>query len=112
MGERQASNAAELKEMCAAKGLKLGVGKDDRIATLVEAMSSSGEVDKAIAGAMRSERREELSGMDKAALKTLCNEAGVDVMVKEVAIERILCFESEHGRIDKPQAKKARTSKQ
>merc|ERR1719440_2254519 len=67
--ELQAHSAAELKEMCAAKGLRLGIAKDDRIATLIETARADGEVDKLVASAVRDARREELLGMDKAALK-------------------------------------------
>merc|ERR1719221_154587 len=112
--ELQARSATELKETCAKKSLKLGVGKDDRIATLIEAARADGEVDKLVASAVRDARKEELLGMDKAALKELCDQAGVDAMVKDVVVERLLTFESEHGRIaiaseaSKPAAKKAR----
>merc|ERR1719191_1230619 len=111
--ELQAHSATELKGMCAAKGLKLGVAKDDRIATLIEAARADGEVDKLVLGAVREARKEELLGMDKAALKVLCDQAGVDAMVKDVIVERLLTYESEHGRIaiaseaNKTAAKKA-----
>jgi len=48
--------------------------------------------------------------MDKEALKALCDPAGVDVLVKDVVVERILSWESENGRIEPP-AKKARSKK-
>jgi hypothetical protein len=117
--ELQARSATELKEMCAAKGLKLGVAKDDRVATLVEAAGADGEIEKLVAASMRSSRTDELLAMDKGALKALCDQAGVDALVKDIVVERILSHESEHGRIaagagepdGKPPAKKARSSK-
>merc|ERR1719161_1782372 len=93
--ELQARSATELKETCAKKNLKLGVGKDDRIATLIEAARADGEVDKLVAGAVRDARKEELLAMDKAALKGLCDQAGVDAIVKDVVVERLLGHESE-----------------
>jgi hypothetical protein len=117
--ELQARSATELKEMCAAKGLKLGVAKDDRVATLVEAAGADGEIEKLVAASMRSSRTDELLAMDKGALKALCDRAGVDALVKDIVVERVLSHESEHGRIaagagepdGKPPAKKARSSK-
>jgi len=63
---------------------------------------------------MRDARKDELLAMDKEALKALCDPAGIDVMVKDVVIERILSYESENGRVTvgvedgKPPAKKAK----
>ena len=91
--------------------------KGDRIATLIEVARSSGEVDRSVATMARDVRREELLGMDKMALKELCEQAGVDIMVKDIVAERIISHESEQGRIiiatevGKPPAKKARSSK-
>jgi len=117
--ELMAMSASELKDMCSAKGLKLGIGKDDRIATLLEAARADGEVDRLVAAAARERRRDELMGMEKAALKALCEAACLDVIVKDVVVERLLSHEAEHGRAapaedskgGKPQAKKPRTSK-
>merc|ERR1719206_601359 len=58
--ELQALTATALKEMCAAKGLKVGVGKDDRIATLLGAARCDGEVDRLVAAAAREARTKEL----------------------------------------------------
>lgn len=113
--ELQARGANELKEMCAAKGLRLGKNGEERVATLLEAARADGEIDKLVSSKLRDARREELLAMDKDALKTLCDPAGVDVLVKDVVVERILSWESENGRVDaedgKPPAKKARSKK-
>jgi hypothetical protein len=117
--ELKALSASELKDMCSAKGLKMGTAKDDRIATLLEAARADGEVDRLVAAAAREARQEALMAMDKVALKALCDSAGLDVIVKDVVVERLLSHEAEHGRTTpaedskdgKPPAKKARTGK-
>merc|ERR1712032_864866 len=117
MGELQTRSADELKQMCAAKDLKLGTAKDGRIETLIEAARLDGEVDKLVAAAMRDTRNGQLLAMDKESLKALCDQAGVDTIVKDVVVERIVSHECEHGRITMaskcamPPTKKARTSK-
>merc|ERR1719277_2157298 len=111
--ELQARGANELKEMCAAKGLRLGKNGDERVDTLLEAARADGEIDKLVSSKLRDARKEELLAMDKEALKALCDPAGVDVLVKDVVVERILSYESENGRVNvdaedgKPPAKKA-----
>jgi len=111
--ELEAKTAAELKEMCASKGLKLGVGKVDRIETLLEDAKKSGEVDKLLVIKTREVRMAELLSMEKSALRELCEETGADPLVKEVMIERIMSYESEAGTTvgdAEPPAKKARRS--
>ncbi|CAK0800440.1 unnamed protein product [Prorocentrum cordatum] len=109
--------AQKREEMCAARGLRLGRSGEERVAALLEAARAEGEIDKLVSSRLRDARREELLAMDKEALKTLCDAAGVDVLVKDVVVERILSHESEHGRValdaegGRPPAKKARSKK-
>merc|ERR1719291_1614762 len=58
--ELQARGANELKEMCAAKGLRLGKNGEERVATLLEAARADGEIDKLVSSKMRDARKEEL----------------------------------------------------
>jgi hypothetical protein len=95
--EFEAKTAAELKDLCANKGLKLGVGKEDRIERLMEDAKSGGELDKVFVQLARASRREALSAMDTSSLQKLCEELRVDPLVKELMIERILSHESEFG---------------
>jgi len=114
--ELETKSASELKELCAGKGLKLGVAKADRVETLLEEAKKDGEVDKVLVILARDARREELLSKDKAALKQICAETGADPLVKEVMVERILSHESEVGAVvedekaAEPAAKKARRS--
>merc|ERR1712048_495949 len=103
--EMQNKTANELKEMCTEKGIAAGVGKDDRINRLVEATLQNGGFDTITAKALRNERKQSLDSMDKAALVKLCEDLGIDTLVKEVMVERILSHEAEIG---EPVAKKAR----
>mmetsp|Transcript_138423 Transcript_138423/g.350860 ORF Transcript_138423/g.350860 Transcript_138423/m.350860 type:complete len:107 (+) Transcript_138423:2-322(+) len=105
--------------MCAAKNLKLGVGKQERVETLLEDAQGSGEVDKAIAALNKEARRGELLAMDKAAVLEIGEATEVDLLVKEVMVERILLHEDEFGAAKggeedeekKRPAKRARTGK-
>merc|ERR1711957_283821 len=82
--------AGDLKEMCAAKGLKLGGSKNELVDRLVEKAKADGEVDKVLANMAREERRAALVSMDKSDLSKMCDKAGVDPLVKEVMVERLL----------------------
>jgi len=116
--ELEEKTAVELKELCASKSLKLGVGKQERVETLLEAVQTSGEVDTIISGMAKEARRDELLAMDKDAVLKIGEETGVDLLVKEVMVERILIHEDEFGAAQgeedeekKRPAKKARTGK-
>jgi len=110
--ELEAQTAGQLKDMCANKGLKVGVGKEDRIERLLEEAKRDGEVDKVLANLARSNRREELLAMGIPVLKKLCDQAAVDALVKEVMVERLLADEAEHAEhVEEPSAKKARSRK-
>jgi len=86
-----------LKELCASKGLKLGLGKQDRVETLLQDVKASGGVDAATVAMAREARTVELLGMDKDAVLKLCEAAGADPLVKEVMVERVLAYEDECG---------------
>merc|ERR1712194_453342 len=106
-----------LKEMCAAKGLALGGGKDDRIERLLEEAKKDGDLDNVVSLNIRNKRKEELMSMSKASVVTLCEKTGVNPLVKDVMVERVLSHESEGGaaiamtNAEAPAAKKARLSK-
>merc|ERR1712129_83253 len=110
------SNAA-LKEMCGSKGLAVGGGKDDRVERLVEEAQKDGDLDKIVTMNLRNKRKQELMAMDKSAVVTLCEKTGVDAVVKDVMVERVLSLESEGGpalamtNAEAPAAKKVRLSK-
>jgi myosin heavy subunit len=103
----QSKTASELKEMCAEKGISAGVGKEERVNRLIEAALQTGGFDTNTAKTLRTERKQFLESMDKAALVKLCEDLGIDTLVKEVMVERILSHEAEIG---EPLAKKARKS--
>jgi hypothetical protein len=96
-----------LKDMCTKKGLAAGVGKDERIDRLVEDALQDGELDVEATKLLRSERTQALESMDKAALVKLCEDFSIDVLVKEVMVERVLSHEAEIG---EPVTKKVRKS--
>jgi len=96
---------AELKELCAKKGLAVGGANEDKINRLAEAAQKEGELDEVVVKMNRDARRGALSGMEKLELVKLCESLGVDALVKEVMVERILTYEAEGG---EPVAKRAR----
>jgi len=110
--ELESKAATELKDLCTSKGLKAGSGKEDRVERLLEAAAAEVEVDKLVAMMDRSSRRDELLTMDQESLQKICVEIGVDPLVKEIMIERILSHERDHGLIKldgEPAPKKMRT---
>merc|ERR1719178_28680 len=86
-----------LKEMCASKGLPVGGGKEERIERLVDEAKKDGDVDKLVSKNLRNKRKEELMSMDKPAVVQLCEKLGVDPIVKDILVERIMMHESEGG---------------
>merc|ERR1711896_119228 len=109
------TNAA-LKDMCSAKGLPVGGGKEERIERLVEEAQKDGDLDKIVARNLRNKRKEELMSMNKSTVVELCEKVNVDPLVKDIMVERIMMQENEgEGAIAmtdmEPAAKRARTSK-
>merc|ERR1719453_1894040 len=111
----ETKSASALKDLCASQGLAVGGGKDERIERLVEEAQRVGELDKVVCQNIRNKRKEELMAMDKQAVVQLCQKTGVEPVVKEIVVERILAHESESGSAiamtDEPAAKKARVAK-
>merc|ERR1712139_647221 len=109
------TNAA-LKDMCAAKGLPVGGGKEERIERLVEEAQKDGDLDKIVCRNLRNKRKEELMSMDKPTVVQLCEKMSVDPLVKDIMVERIMMNENEGeaaiAMTDmEPSAKRARVSK-
>merc|ERR1711865_1086251 len=108
------TNAA-LKDMCAARGLAVGGDKEKRIERLVEEIRKDAEIDKLVSKNLRIKRKDELMSMDKAVVLQLCEKTGVDPVVKDIMVERIISQESEGETAivmpDEPASKKARVSK-
>jgi len=113
--ELEGKTNAALKEMCSSKGLALGGDKDDKIERLVDEILKEGDLDQVVSRNLRNKRKEELMAMEKPAVVKLCEQTGVNAVVKDIMVERILMHQSEGGAIamgDKePPAKKARVSK-
>merc|ERR1712054_545647 len=116
-GQMGSKTNAALKDLCVAKGLAVGGGKNDRIDRLVDEAKKDGELDKIVSANLRNKRKAELMSMEKPAVVQLCEKAGVDATVKDIMVERILAQESEGGAViamanaDAPPSKKARASK-
>lgn len=105
MEELSSKSATELKELCNEKGLKSGGGKNERVERLLTAAREAGEIDEVLVGMVRADRREELRKLDKVSLKMFCDKAGIDTILKEVLVERVVACE-----FDVPPAKKPRAA--
>merc|ERR1719203_1484616 len=84
----------DLKDLCRAKALALGGSKVDKIDRLLELAKKNGEVQKVLEQIALDARRAELLGLDKDKLQELCQKIGVDPLVKEVMVERIVLAEA------------------
>lgn len=103
-------SGAALKALCLQKGLKAGVTKEDRIERLLEEARNDGSVDRIASAMIRNLRKQELVSMSKAALLELCDETGVDPLVQEIMVERLLSHEQEEDTVE-PASKKSRSNK-
>merc|ERR1719174_1204215 len=113
-GELESKANTALKDMCVAKGLPVGGGKEERIERIVEEAQKDGDLDKIVCRNLRNKRKEELMSMDKPAVVQLCEKTGVDPLLKDIMVERIMMHESEGGAAIamtdmEPAAKRART---
>merc|ERR1712228_73146 len=84
---------SELKELCEKEGLKKGGSKDELMARLVQDAKEKGQVERGLKAQIMRERRDELLALDKDKLCKLCAKAGVDHLVKDVMVERLLTAE-------------------
>merc|ERR1719210_2761639 len=82
--ELDGKTASELKDLCEAKGLKVGGGKEEKVERLLEDAQKSGEVHSAVAMVIRKARREALGALARDELLALCEKLGADPLVKEV----------------------------
>merc|ERR1712187_66331 len=109
--ELEAMSADELKELCAKKGLRLGLSKDERVTSLISAMREDDEVHETLEKMARAERKTVLAAFEKPALLELCTELNVDPLVPQVMVELVFEHEIESGSIVQPAAKRARVAK-
>jgi len=114
--ELEKKTNASLKDLCVAKGLAVGGGKEDRIERIVDDVQKDGELDEIVCKNIRNKRKEELMSMDKPLVAKLCEEKEVDPVVRDIIVERILAHESEGGAAiamndAEPAPKRARVSK-
>merc|ERR1712039_113954 len=79
-----------LKELCRTQELALGGSKIAKIERLLEAAKKRGDVEKILKKKALDVRRAALLAMGKDGLFALCQQNGVDPLVKEVMVERII----------------------
>jgi len=96
-----------LKDMCLAKGLPVGGGKEEKVERLIEQAQRDGEIDKVISTMMRNAKKDTLASLEKPDLLKLCENMGVNPFMKDIMVERILGYEEE---CEEPVTKKPRKS--
>jgi len=100
--ELEGKSILELKELCISAGLKGPLSKPERISKLLAQWQENDGVDKALTQMAIDQRRCDLSSKDSTALLELCDGVGIDPLVKEVMIDRIVKRELEIGRYARP----------
>jgi len=107
--ELDSKTGAELRDLCSAKGLKPGSGKEDRLERLLQAAQSDVEIEKIVVDMKKAERQGELQAMTEPDLLKVCEKYGVDPYIRGILVERLLVHEDEFGRVAvAPASKKAR----
>lgn len=84
----------ELKELLKAYALQTSGKKPEFVERLLATWQEQGEIEKAMVGIAFRARKAELAAMDKDALFELCRKKGVDVLSKDVLLDRLLVHES------------------
>jgi hypothetical protein len=114
--ELEGKTNAALKEMCVSKGLAVGGDKEERIERIVDELQKEGDLDQVVSINLRNKRKQELMATEKPSVVKMCEQVGVNTLVKDIMVERILAHDSEGGPAIaladvEPSAKRARTSK-
>jgi len=106
----ETKSTVELKELCASKNLKPGVGKEAHVERLIEELKENGlpDTEKLIATQARSARYASMMAMDQSNLLQLADDMEINTLVKEVMVERVMAHEDEFGPVvvDSSRAKK------
>merc|ERR1719221_2345096 len=100
--ELEAMPIAELKQLSVTVGIKGNVTKQARVEQIMKSWLDDDGVNKALAKIAADERREELTAMDKSALRCLCENATVDPYVKQIMVERLVWHEDALGKLARP----------
>jgi hypothetical protein len=100
--ELEALPLPELRDVCNDYGIKGQLTKQARIEQILKLWQAANGVDKALAKMARDEREQELVAMDKASLRRLCETAGVDPLVKQIMVERLVRVEGAAGKFARP----------
>merc|ERR1712048_1261988 len=95
--ELEALSAPELKRLCAEKEIKGSLSKVERVETLLKLWVDDDGINKAQIEQAREERTAELNAMDKQALRKICEQAGIEVFLRDVMVDRVVNYENEKG---------------
>jgi hypothetical protein len=92
--EIESKTLTELKELCEAKKLKSGGSKPEKVERLLAAAKQDGEIETILAGMARAERRQGLIALSNVDLQAMCKKSGIDPLMKEVMVDRIIAHEA------------------
>jgi len=100
--ELEALSVPELRDLCIAAGAKGVLTKQARVELLMKQWQEDDGVNNALKTVARDAREANLVAMDKAALKKLTAKTGVDALVKETMVDRLIRHEVLAGSFAKP----------
>jgi len=92
--EIESKTITELKELCEAKNLKSGGSKPEKVERLLAAAKQDGEIEIILAGMARAARRQGLIALSNVDLQGICKKSGIDPLMKEVMVDRIIAHEA------------------
>lgn len=110
--ELEAKPAPELKKMCEDIGIKGVLSKQVRLERLLAKWQEEDGIDKALAQIAHENLKEQLLAKDTVELKKLCEKLGVDPLVHEIMVDRIIKQENETGHFSPPVTKSEDTEKE
>merc|ERR1719343_877162 len=101
--ELEALSVGELAERCKAIGLTGKMTKEYRVQQLLAKWQQDDGISKGLAAMAVQEREAELAAMENSGLIELCDKAGVDPLLKEVMVDRLIKHEGAAGRFARPE---------
>merc|ERR1719394_723226 len=101
--ELEALPLGELAERCKAAGITGRLTKESRVQQLLAKWQQDDGISKGLAAMAVQERQAELAGMENSGLIELCDKAGVDPLLKEVMVDRLVKHEGATGRFARPE---------
>jgi hypothetical protein len=95
--ELERLSLSDLAKQCASLNIEGAKAKQDRVERILKQWQEADGVAKALEEDRRKEREQELLAMGNAALRKLCEKAGLDPFVKDVLVDRLVRYETDQA---------------